>query len=144
MSKTDDFSRVYAEGEEAIKSLGETGDPKKEAGSAKPSMNNVSPVAEFYEGAVMDGGAITYGEYNWGEHSMEAKTYYNAIRRHLAQWWLGEDLDEKSGLPHLAHIRACCGILIDQQERVAMIDNRPKNLASLQKAFDVIGEAKTK
>ena len=124
------------------KTLGATGDPKGEAGAAKPGLSNISPVAQFYEGAVMDGGADIYGAYNWAEHGMKASTYYNAILRHLNQWWLGEDWDGKSKLPHMAHLRASTGIILDQQAAGRMIDDRPKHLAPLAPVFDRIIEAK--
>ena len=114
------------------KSLGATGDPKGEAGAAKPGLDNISLAAQYYEGAVMKQGVDTYGAYSWCEHSMKASTYYNAILRHLSAWWQGEDLDPTSGLPHMAHIRASAGILIDQQETNRLIDDRPKRLAPLK------------
>ena len=124
------------------KSLGATGDPKGEAGAAKPGLSNISPVAQFYEGAVMEQGAETYGAYNWAEHGMKASTYYNAMLRHLNQWWLGEDWDGKSKFPHMAHLRASTGIILDQQAAGRMIDDRPKHLAPLAPVFDRIMEVK--
>ena len=118
--------------------LGASGDPKGEAGAAKPGLDNISLAAQYYEGAVMKQGADTYGAYNWCEHPMKASTYYNAILRHLNAWWQGEDLDPKSGFPHMAHIRASAGILIDQQETERMIDDRPKMLAPLKPVWEKI------
>ena len=121
-----------------IPSLGASGDPKGEAGASKPGLGNISVVAQYYEGAVMAQGAKSYGAYNWCEHPMKASTYYNAILRHLNAWWLGEDIDPKSMFPHMAHIRASSGIIIDQQETRRMIDDRPKTLADIHKAWDKI------
>jgi len=126
------------------KSLGATGDPKGEAGSSKPGLGNISVVAQYYEGAVMQMGADSYGAYNWCEHPMKASTYYNAILRHLNAWWLGQNLDPKSKLPHHAHIRASSGIIIDQQAAARMIDDRPRTLAPLQDAWDHIARASEK
>lgn len=122
--------------------LGATGDPKGEAGAAKPGLGNISVVAQYYEGAVMAGGEIDYGPYNWCEHPMKASTYYEAILRHLNAWWTGEDMDPKSKLPHHAHIRASSGIILDQQAAGRMIDDRPKNLAPLKDAWDHINQVK--
>ena len=119
-------------------SLGVSGDPKGEAGAAKPGLDNISLAAQYYEGAVMKQGADTYGAYNWCEHSMKASTYYNAIQRHLSAWEAGEDLDPKSGFPHMAHVRASAGIIIDQQETDRMIDDRPKMLAPLKPVWEKI------
>ena len=117
------------------------GDPKGEAGAAKPGLDNISLAAQYYEGAVMKQGADTYGAYNWCDHPMKATIYYNAILRHLNAWWAGEDLDPKSGLPHMAHVRANAGILIDQQETGRMIDDRPKMLAPLEPVWEKITKA---
>lgn len=152
MFRTEEEKRVLAEldaiDERVItaaveqKSLGATGDPKGEAGASKPGLSNISPVAQFYEGAVMEKGAARYGAYNWADHPMKASTYYNAILRHLNQWWLGEDIDPDSGLPHLAHLRASAGILIDQQAADRMLDDRPKHLAKLAPVFEEIEQVK--
>ena len=122
--------------------LGKTGDPKGEAGAAKPGLGNISVVAQYYEGAVMAAGADTYGAYNWCEHPMKASTYYEAILRHLNAWWLGENNDPKSGYPHMAHIRASGGIIIDQQEAGRIIDDRPKKLADIHQVWDKISRIK--
>ncbi len=123
---------------EPLVGLGASGDPKGEAGAAKPGLGNISVVAQYYEGAVMQQGEETYGAYNWCEHPMKASTYYEAILRHLNAWWTGEDLDPKSGHPHMAHIRASGGIIIDQQETGRMIDDRPKNMAPIEGAWNKI------
>ncbi len=120
--------------------LGATGDPKGEAGAAKPGLGNISVAAQYYEGAVMQQGGETYGFYNWCDHPMKASTYYEAILRHLNAWWLGENADPKSRFPHMAHIRASAGIIIDQQETGRMIDDRPKNLAPIEAVWDRIIE----
>ncbi len=118
--------------------LGASGDPKGEAGAAKPGLGNISVVAQYYEGAVMADGADTYGAYNWCEHPMKASTYYNAILRHLNAWWAGADIDPKSKFPHMAHLRASTGIILDQQEADRLIDDRPKNLAPIEAVWDKI------
>ena len=111
--------------------LGISGDPKREAGEKKPGIGHISPVALFLEGEVMRQGADTYGAYNWADHQMKASVYFEAMQRHLYLWFTGEDADQKSGVTHLAHIRACCAILIDQQFAHRLIDDRPKDLADL-------------
>ena len=137
MSKfAQDYEERHAE------TLGASGDPKGEAGAAKPGLGNISVVAQYYEGAVMAAGADTYGAYNWCEHPMKASTYYNAILRHLNQWWLGEDIDPDSGYPHMAHLRASTGILLDQQAAGRMLDDRPKHLAPLAPVFQDIERVK--
>jgi len=45
--------------------------------------------------------------------------------RHLMTWQDGEDYDE-SGAHHLAHARACLGILLDAEDVGKLVDDRPQ------------------
>ncbi len=138
--KMDDYTGSFvATGQ---KTLGASGDPKGEAGAAKPGLGNISVAAQYYEGAVMQQGGEDYGFYNYCEHPMKASTYYEAILRHLNAWWLGENNDPKSGYPHMAHVRASGGIIIDQQEAGRIIDDRPKKLADIHQVWDKISRIK--
>lgn len=59
--------------------------------------------------AVLTYGAIKYKEDSW-QHVPDAKARYeSALDRHLNAWKAGEECDEESGLPHLAH--AACNAL---------------------------------
>lgn len=100
--------------------------PKHAAGKAKASLHCIPPVALVAEGAVMQGGADKYGEFNWGEAGVVASIYYDAILRHLLAWYTGEDDDPESRQSHLAHIRACAGILLDCNAKGLLADDRPK------------------
>lgn len=98
---------------------------KHAVGRAKWPFRHIPPVAIAYEGKVMAGGAEKYGSFNWGEGGVVASVYYDAALRHLLAWYTGEDIDPESGLPHLAHARACLGILLDCKERGILQDDRP-------------------
>ena len=99
--------------------------PKDRLGKAKPSMHFVPMIARLQEAIVMALGAKKYGAYNWRTAPVIATVYSDAIERHLAQWMDGEDVDEESGVSHLAHVRACCAILIDAQATGNLLDDRP-------------------
>lgn len=103
-----------------------TENPKDKLGKAKPSMHFVPMIARLQEAIVMALGAKKYGSYNWREKKVAASVYSDAIDRHLAQWMDGEDTDEESGVSHLAHVRACCAILIDAIATGNLLDDRPK------------------
>ena len=122
----------------AKKSLGKTGDPKAEAGSQKATLQNISAVALLMEAEVMRGGSKKYGAYNWCEHPMRASTYHDAILRHFFAWWTGEDIDPESGLSHMAHLRACTGILLEQAHTGELIDDRPLALAPIGDLLNII------
>jgi hypothetical protein len=104
--------------------------PKKAYGSAKPSMHFIPPCAIIEESVVMALGGAKYGPFNWQDKPVDASTYYDAAMRHLMSWFTGEDRDPESGALHLAHARACLGILIDAQLAGTLIDDRPVKTTS--------------
>lgn len=109
--------------------------PKRAFGVRKPSAQFIPPVAIIEESAVMALGAAKYGAFNWQDDPVDATTYYSAAMRHLLQWFSGEDVDAESGASHLAHVRACMGIIMDAKASGSLIDDRPK-CASAGEAID--------
>lgn len=108
--------------------------PKKRFGDTKPPMGFVPPVALLQLGVVMRLGAEKYGPFNWHANPVEARTYYDAAMRHLMSWYGGEETDPESGASHLAHVMACCSILLDAATSGKLRDNRPP-MASPAKAI---------
>ena len=100
--------------------------PKDRIGDTKPSLHLIPPAAEIAEAVVMGLGARKYGAYNWRKARVRATVYVSAARRHLAQWLDGQDDDPESGVSHLAHVRACMGILLDAIATGHCIDDRPE------------------
>lgn len=100
--------------------------PKKFAGAKKVCLHYVPPIAEMQMARAMELGGIKYGPFNWQESEIDATTYYDAIRRHIAEWFTGQDIDPESGCSHLAHIMACCAVVIDAEATGMLIDDRPK------------------
>jgi hypothetical protein len=70
-------------------------------------------------------GAAKYGAYNWRVAGVRASVYRDALERHLESWWNGEDVDPVTGVPHLASIIACAGILLDAGLVDKLADDRP-------------------
>ena len=99
--------------------------PKDRVGASKPPLHLIPPAAEIAEAVVMGLGASKYGPYNWRSANVKATVYISAARRHLAQWLDGEDDDPESGVSHLAHARACLGILLDALATEHLVDDRP-------------------
>ena len=101
--------------------------PKTAAGAAKPALFSVIPTAALLHlGEVMKLGADKYGPFNWRETPVPAETYVDAMGRHMLSWQDGENLDPESKKSHLAHVMACCAIIIDAMENDMLDDNRPK------------------
>ncbi len=100
--------------------------PKAAFGAAKAPMFGIPPVALIQLGLVMGGGGYKYGLYNFRDTKINASTYIDAIARHFLKWQDGVDVDKESGAMELAHIMACCALLIDSQTTGMLIDDRSK------------------
>lgn len=70
-------------------------------------------------------GAGKYGAHNWRAAGAIASVYKSALERHFMAWWNGEDIDPKSGLPHLWKALACITVLIDSNLMGNLTDDRP-------------------
>lgn len=99
--------------------------PKAIYGRAKPSLGLIPGAAMIEEAGVYQLGAEKYGPFNWRKDPVESMTYVHATLRHLYSWVDGENLDPESRRSHLAHARACLGILIDAEANGKLIDDRP-------------------
>jgi len=73
-------------------------------------MMHLVPLEALKEVAkVFTYGAKKYTADNWRK-GMSFSRYFNAAERHLQAFWLNENIDEESGLPHLAH--AICNLMM--------------------------------
>ena len=106
--------------------------PKDRIGETKPPLHLIPPAAEILEAVVMGLGAKKYGPFNWRSANIRATIYVAAAKRHLIQWLDGQDDDPESGVSHLAHARACLGILLDAQATGHLVDDRPELGAASQ------------
>jgi len=100
--------------------------PKKAKGAVKAPFHATPELANIQMSNVMAGGGWKYGDFNYHESDVDAQTYLSAMRRHYLLWKDGVDFDDESGQSHLAHVMACCAILIETQATGNLIDNRAK------------------
>lgn len=98
--------------------------PKDTVGAKKAPTRFVPQALVLEAAAVMATGAVKYGPFNWREQPVSAVTYAEAIQRHLSAWVEGQDNAEDSGLNHIAHIAASCGILLDAAANGTLLDDR--------------------
>jgi len=98
--------------------------PKTAVGMTKPSTCRIPPVALLQLGAVMALGARKYGPFNWREKRVTTSVYADAIMRHFLAYLDGETADPESGEHPLAHVMACCAILIDAESLNTLNDDR--------------------
>lgn len=116
-----------------------TTNPKDLMGSKKPPLSLIPPSGLIHEAMAFKDGADKYGAYNWRSKDVQAMIYIDAIMRHAQCYLDREDYAEDSKAHHLAHIKACCSILLDATETGNLIDNRPVK----GKAAEVIGRLTT-
>lgn len=70
-------------------------------------------------------GANKYGDRNW-ENGLAYHRPYGAAHRHMASWWMGENLDRETNIHHLAH--AICELeflLAFELRKMKQLDDRP-------------------
>jgi hypothetical protein len=97
---------------------------KTAAAADKPKTSAVPPIAIMALGAAMQDGANKYGLFNWRTTSVSATVFYDAMMRHLAAWYSGENHAQDSGVHHLAHLMAGAAILLDGEFNNVFIDDR--------------------
>lgn len=105
--------------------------PKDGVGSLKPSYSAV-PVPVLYElGAALTEGARKYGGYNWRVAGVRVSVYIDAARRHLDDFWEGQDIDPDSGLSHITKAIASLTVLRDAQiNGMVQNDDRPPSTSA--------------
>ena len=96
-----------------------------EKGSKLPQLGAIDPSAIMEVAKVAGFGAQKYERYNF-LRGYRWSLSYDALQRHLHQFWSGEDRDEESGLYHLAHAAWHCLALLAFRLRGAGTDDRPR------------------
>ena len=105
--------------------------PKTVVGLSKPGTAAIPPVAILQLGQAMHNGEVKYGRFNWRDRHVTTSVYTDAIDRHMLAFRDGEDRADDSNLHHLAHVMACCAILLDAFALGKINDDRRhENLAA--------------
>ncbi len=113
---------------------------KTAAAVGKPRVSDVPPAAFYAMGAAMSDGARKYGRFNWRSTEVTASVFYDAMRRHLDDWYAGQDHASDSGIHHLAHMMAGGAIILDAIATNVFKDDRDNKgpLATDQTTWKVI------
>ena len=91
----------------------------------KPPMEYIPFEPLVSVARVMSSGAEKYGIRNWRIDKILTSTYVGAIFRHaFLEWAQGSNKDKDSGEHPLAHVIACCLIVMDAEKHDTLIDNR--------------------
>lgn len=104
---------------------GKSTNPKDAVGSSKLPLDLVPDTLSIYAALSFAEGASKYGAYNWRVSGVRASIYKAALERHLKKWWNGEDVDQKTKVPHLASVIACAAIILDAGAVDKLTDDRP-------------------
>lgn len=112
-----------------LRSAGTEGvNPKDRIGATKIDTTLIPVSAKIAcAQALMDGGVVKYGEYNWRVEPVLVRTYIAAMQRHLDAFLEGEVYAEDTGILHLGHVMAGAAILIDAMSQGKFVDDRPIN-----------------
>ena len=86
-------------------------------------MGAIDPLALWAVGEVAGFGGIKYERYNFVK-GYKWSLSYDALQRHLMQFWSGETIDPESGLPHLASAAWHCLALLTFSLRGKGTDDR--------------------
>jgi hypothetical protein len=118
------------------------GNPKTAMGAKKPDLSVVPAVSLLHLATAMMNGSEKYGPYNYRDQPVSARTYIAAALRHLLAYQDGEDFSAdtvETGAPvhHLAHVMACCAILLDTTHCDTLNDNRPNVKGSAGRSIEL-------
>lgn len=116
--------------------------PTDVMGRMKPGLGNVPPGPLYAEARAFDAGAAKYGAFNWRGIPIKASVYHDACKRHLDQWFHGNDHAADSGVHHLAHAVACLLILLYAEQQQSLKDNRPPRNIPLDDILASMGAPK--
>lgn len=99
--------------------------PKEAIGVKKAPMSVVPARVTMELGLALMEGARKYGAFNYRAAGVRASVYYDALHRHTAAWWEGEDIDPDSGLSHITKAIATLVVLRDSMIKGNWVDDRP-------------------
>lgn len=99
--------------------------PKQEMGDAKIQLQLVPSSVEIaLANALAEG--LKYGAWNWRDQPIRVMTYVGSMKRHMAAWIEGEEIDpDGDGKTHLEGAIASLAIIIDSISCGSAIDDRP-------------------
>jgi len=123
-TEIDEYLAMSAMNDGIMKETPVDSNRKTTAALGKPRLSDVPPVALLALGAAMSDGKEKYGRFNWRETGSTSSVFYDAMMRHLLDWFNGEDFAHDSKVHHLAHVMASCAIILDSDLHNSLNDDR--------------------
>ena len=99
--------------------------PKDLVGQKKCDLSIVPDTLVVCAASAFLEGALKYGRFNWRICGVSASIYISAVRRHIAKWWNGQDMDKKTLVHHLDSAIAGLTIIRDAMLYGKLTDDRP-------------------
>ena len=99
--------------------------------AGKPPMGLLSTKALVKIAEVLAFGAQKYSSHQW-RSGIEWQRLLDAALRHLLAFNDGQDIDEETGLSHLAHLGCCVMFLLEFEDTHPELDNRYKVYTSTE------------
>ena len=110
---------------------------EKELESQRENMNRILQAGRKFDGGkleygllpplaleetvkVLTFGAQKYERDNWQRVPDSKRRYFDALQRHVWAWKQGEQIDQESGLPHLAHAMCCLMFLYEHDVKYSI------------------------
>lgn len=122
-----DVAGTYAEDTKAT-------NPKDALGSDKLPLHLWPTTATAFGCVAMVNGMLKYGRTNWREAGVKPSIYVDACKRHLDDWFEGNDYDPEDGVHNLSAALACIAIIVDSMMAGNMVDDRNYNGGGYRKA----------
>jgi len=97
----------------------------KKNDEGKPQMGLVSTIFIKAIAIILTSGVQKYGAHNWREGMVWSRPY-DALQRHLVDWWDGKDYDKESGRSHLWHAACELMFLVEYEAKGLGKDDRWK------------------
>lgn len=98
--------------------------PKDAIGTDKLPLHLWPDSATAYGCIALLNGALKYGRLNWREAGIRPSIYVDAVKRHVTDWFEGQDFDPEDGVHNLSAALACLAILVDALESRQLNDDR--------------------
>jgi hypothetical protein len=105
--------------------------PKDAVGTRRAGLSAIPRPVLYEVGLAMLEGALKYGRHNYRIAGVRASVYYDAVNRHLDDWWEGQDYDPnaQAKLHHIS--KAIAGLCVMRDSIMAgnWVDDRPPTIA---------------
>lgn len=99
--------------------------PKDVVGSRKLSLSCVPWTLIVCAARALWEGVLKYGRFNWRICGIRGSIYLDALKRHLAKYENGQDVDPKTKIHHLDSMIGCLAIMRDAMLYGKFEDDRP-------------------